>query len=369
MNQELALRTISKLMNWDMERARKEDAWLRLISRIKYDGYRDFLAGARFIENLANWLQQFEKADRENAYLFVRNYLVYLSPAEIQHLVELAYPETVQPFLVSSVAKFKDIQPYQVWSREETKALYKNFLRRCLFLGLSDGSRLDTFRRANAGIVSNEQIVLATQIDDDKWKDLHDDLIKDLNDESAKFLYVFLIDDFIASGKTLLRKENDIWKGKLVRFWKSVNKLGIVESAFDPDYIVCVHHYIASHKVSEEINERYQEALAETAGCGGLFPRVSFSFGTILPEDFPIDSEKVPEFAPIIDKYYDPRIESESIKIGGTDARFGFGGCALPLVLEHNTPNNSIALVWAESEDDDCEHSMRPLFRRRQRHT
>jgi hypothetical protein len=28
--------------------------------------------------------------------------------------------------------------------------------------------------------------------------------------------------------------------------------------------------------------------------------------------------------------------------------KYGYANCALPLVLEHNTPNNSISLLWAD---------------------
>ena len=68
MNQDLALRVLSQIMAWSDERAREEFRWLRLMARLKYDGYRDFQAGMRFIENLATWLQQFEPAEREIAY-------------------------------------------------------------------------------------------------------------------------------------------------------------------------------------------------------------------------------------------------------------------------------------------------------------
>lgn len=59
MNQDFVLKTLSTVMNWETDRARLEFAWLRLMSRIKYDGYQDFLAGMRFIETLADCLQQF----------------------------------------------------------------------------------------------------------------------------------------------------------------------------------------------------------------------------------------------------------------------------------------------------------------------
>ena len=83
MNQDLALRVLSQIMAWSDEHARKEFRWLRLMARLKYDGYRDFQAGMRFIESLATWLQQFDPGERETAYGFVRRSLVYVGPGEI----------------------------------------------------------------------------------------------------------------------------------------------------------------------------------------------------------------------------------------------------------------------------------------------
>ena len=40
MNQELALRTLSQIMDWTDEHARQEFGWLRLMARIKVIVYR-----------------------------------------------------------------------------------------------------------------------------------------------------------------------------------------------------------------------------------------------------------------------------------------------------------------------------------------
>ncbi len=68
MNQELGLRVLGYIMRWDNDRAREEYARLSILARYKYDSYRDFVAGARFIEKLAEWLQQFDQNDREVAF-------------------------------------------------------------------------------------------------------------------------------------------------------------------------------------------------------------------------------------------------------------------------------------------------------------
>ncbi len=365
MNQNLALRVLSEIMRWDDSRARDEFSWLRLMSRLKYDSYRDYVAGARFIECLADWLQQFDQAEREVAYKFVRRTLVFIGPLEMAHLVEHTYPERVQKRLLASVAASMKIPTYLVWAQQEAYRRYKELLRRTLFLGLSDGARIDDFRRANAGVINNEQVVAMPQINDSKWKSLLEKLSADTQTSQAKFAFVYLIDDFMGSGTTLLRKSADSWDGKLVRFWEDTNKLP--ESPFAPDCILCVHHYIGTFEVKSKIEARLKEAIADLKDKIPL-KKVEFSFGTVLPKDLPLDNNRHAEFLDLAKKYYDPSIETKHTKLGGYDVRLGFGQCGLPLVLEHNTPNNSMALLWADTKGEGDTHSMRPLFRRKQRH-
>jgi hypothetical protein len=63
-------------------------------------------------------------------------------------------------------------------------------------------------------------------------------------------------------------------------------------------------------------------------------------------------------------RYYDESIHDVHMKKGGTsDSRYGYGDCGLPLVLHHNTPNNSIALLMSYEE-----LGFRGLFPRIRRH-
>ena len=364
MKQELALEILAKVMKWDTERARQEFAWLSLISRLKCDGYRDFVAGMRFIESLVGWLQQFDQSDRDAAYKFIRHELVYVGSTEMQHLVEQFYPETFCWRILLSVSSDIHIPVWQVYSNSKAMSKFKELQRRTLFVGLSDGAQIDTFRRANIGVVNNEQVVGTYQIDNDKWNSLLTDLRKETGDESAKFDFVFLIDDFIGSGLTLLREKDGKWKGKMVKFWDSIQLR--LDGYFSENWTLCVHHYIGTHKAKLGIEKRNNKAKREKGGS--WFKNVKFSFGISLPKYFPIDKNAESDINNIINRYYDPAIETRHTKVGGEDVRYGFAGCALPLVLEHNTPNNSIALIWAESKGSNNNHTMRPLFRRRQRH-
>jgi len=371
MKEELALQLLSRIMNWDNDRSQKEFSWLRVMSRYKYDDYQDYLAGVRFTESLLYWLQQFEQRDRETAYSFVRHRLVYIGAAELQHLVALMYPETIRKQLVEVVATQLKVPAYNIWKDKNGSEAFKKVLRKTLFFGLSDGARIDAFRRANSGIISNEQVFPSAHIDDGKWNSALTELRDDLEDSSALFESVYLIDDFVGSGATLLRKkcrdgDNKVeWKGKIIRFWEHIQSQK--EKAFTKNWKLYIHHYLATYLASDTIKRLEEEARVDYGSR--WFPGTLFSFGYIFPKDFPITETNCNDFIDIMDKYYDSSIETKHSDVGQNGFRRGFAGCSLPLVLDHNTPNNSVALIWAESVvKSSANHVMRPLFRRRQRH-
>ena len=67
-----------------------------------------------------------------------------------------------------------------------------------------------------------------------------------------------------------------------------------------------------------------------------------------LQESICLTDKSNEAFVRLVQKYYDPSLEDEHTKKGGTDLKFGFAGGGLPVVLHHNTPNNSLFLLWAE---------------------
>lgn len=377
MNQDLALKVLGRIMAWDDERARTEFAWLRLIARFKYDGYRDFQAGMRFVESLSVWLQQFEAEEREIAYAFVRKRLTYVGPAELQRLVEQFYPRTVRDRLNRMIATELGIPRYRALVDEASQKAYAQLRRQTLFMGLSDGARIDGVRHSNAGRLSNEQLVIATQLDTDKWKSILKKLRKESNDENAQFKLVYLIDDFAGTGTSFFRydEEDKKWTGKLMRFRASLDAARKEVPVLADGWQLCVHHYIASDNAKAALTARLAEAktaLNETWWASDIH----LSFGTVFPADFPLAKGRDDAFIDLTEKYYDPIIRTEHTDVGGVEhLGLGYGGCALPLVLEHNTPNNAIALLWAETDGGEREGlekpapPMRPLFRRRQRHS
>ena len=379
MNQDLGLKVLGHIMNWPDDRARQEFNWLKLMARLKYDSYRDFRAGMRFIESLVTWLQQFEKiSERETAYKFVRRTLVYIGPSEMQRIVEQFYPRFVRDRIARMVADECDIPLYRVLSDENAKVAEKRLRRQTLFMGLSDGARVDTIRHTNSGILNNEQIVQVIQINIEKWENLLNDLRRELRDPNARFRIVYLIDDFAGTGTSFLRfnEKREKWEGKLIRFKDSVESVSRQCKLFEENWKLCIHHHIASRFAVESIASQLEKIKATDDFCNGWDPDIDSSFGMIFPSEFPINT--VPgrhdDFIELTQTYYDSEIQTRHTKIGGVcHLGLGYGGCALPLVLEHNTPNNAIALLWAATNGSIRNGvkmpAMRPLFRRRERHT
>ena len=209
-----------------------------------------------------------------------------------------------------------------------------------------------------------------TQIDSDKWEDLLADLREDTHVEDARFRYLFVLDDFTASGTSLLRKPEDKWKGKLVRLWNSLErtKTELKEDPLEEGWTLYVHHYLATPWAVATAKERHADAAKERGD--EWFQKVKFTFSAKLDASIEVTAASDPEFLKLTDTYYDASIEPKRHleECGIDDLRRGYAACSLPLILEHNTPNNSLALLWAESAGTDG-RAMRPLFRRHQRHS
>lgn len=371
MKQKLVLRVLAEAMGWTEEETKSECDWLRLMARLKYDTYQGYQAGVRFIESLVVWVQQFPQNERKIAYDLIRRRMIFVSANELRHLIEQVYPREVQPYLIGRASKQFGIAPYLVWSNPDARAWIEKARRRVLFMGLSDGARTDVLRRANVSRISNEQTVLAPVVDHDKWRDLQAELRKEHDGkDDPKFDCVWVLDDLTASGTTLLRCKDSKWKGKL---WKLRNAIWLARKVLTTEFPLAeqfdlrVHHYLATQEALDEAKARSQQAHQEF-GAAGWFGSVQFSYGMLLSNAVKL-KQPGDSFVDLAQRYYDASIEDRhSEESGQKDVRMGYKGCALPLILEHNTPNNGVALLWADTDGANGAHRMRPLFRRRTRH-
>ena len=386
---------------------------LQFLAEYKYNKYEMYHPGRLFLESLALWLQQFKEDERITALQFLRKRLIFVSRLEFQQLAGLLYHDTIKRTQIDVAADITGFPRYKVraihasntFSEVETSSIY---------VGLSDGARIDYIRRHNLAI-SNEQVLPYYDASETKISEMNRDLRKRLNNPEAGFRCVFLIDDFCGSGRTLLREvvtsrvEGDSpvdiptsWRSKL-RFNSETRELELQYEGeipltslrdlegigTEPGYaqalkeIVRKSKYrdtnlkgaltkIASGPINKFLNKDavviYCPLVATRHAIDRLetlthrlpegFSKLRIRPGAVIDHSLEITSDASP-IGELCEKYYSDEFADEHTGC----VKFGFDRCGLPLVLHHNTPNNSIYLLWARKKED-----FYPLFVRYERH-
>ena len=102
--------------------------------------------------------------------------------------------------------------------------------------------------------------------------------------------------------------------------------------------------YVATRKAIDHISY-WSERFTSENGYKPLQVRVI----CVIEEDEALTRNWPPPLESILTNadYYDPKAFDKHIAVGGTtSAQLGFAACALPVVLSHNTPNNSVYILW-----------------------
>ena len=352
MKRELAEKLLSHYLQWGPAKKAEERRLLEALAAYKYDEYQQFMPGRRFVESLALWLRQFKTVtERELAYEFVKTRVIFVSEAEMNHLVQLAFPTIIRPHLMKLASAQNSIAAYRVKAICSSPE-YRSLLRRTLFLGLSDGARTDQLRRANPHNISNEQIWHAYDVSDPKVADLRAELIKDLGPsvgtENSTFSTIVLLDDFSASGTSYIRRKTETgeWEGKIPKVLRRLKGEDNLGNLVDwPNVRIVVLIYVAATQAVEHIRGMIAEMSVDVA-------QVEFFVLYEIGHDIKLQSPGDDGILSVAEnlKYYDPRADDQNAAVGGTSFQLGYADCRLPVVLAHNTPNNSIYLLWAEEE-------------------
>jgi len=342
---------------------------LDVMAKYKYDHYELYGPGARFFEHLYLWLKQFHSVgERRSALKFIRNHLIFVSQREMQDLARSVYYEAVIPEIINQIIEENGLRKFEYAKAYTTH--FRDYLRQCLFIGLSDGAQINFFRRHHVEL-SQEQILPYYMTSAETY------LLK-LKEETGhqNFRAVFLIDDFTASGYTLIRKERS-GTGKVASLNGALRRVyehheQIIKKASS----VTICHYISTQQTQSHIKKYLPSIRAEMPGYGNkLKTYAAFT----IPEDVRIRSLKrlnsstkqqnqlLARISKMCDRYYDESFETERTRhLGGV--KFGFGQSGLPLVTYSNTPNNTIFLLWVNTRERKESPVFHALFRRIDRH-
>lgn len=365
MRDQNAQKLLARVMGWhDAETVLKYVPNLQLLADYKYDQYQNFAPGRRFIESLALWLNRLAPEHRITALEFVMNRVIYVSDAEFSHLVQIAYPDLILQERMRLVAEEQEIPLHHAGAIARHPRFHELRLK-SLYLGLSDGARTNELRRGSNGDIGNEQIWQAYELSDEKAGDMTESLAESLLKEDfsvtqARFNLIWLLDDFSGSGNTYIRFDaaKKKYKGKIPKIYELLNRGHLVDTSH---YEVFLLLYVATRQGLDHI-EYWSERFTSEFG----YKRLQLRTLSALERETAITHNMPAELKALIETkgYYDEKALDKHLAIGGTDdVRLGFAACALPVVLCHNTPNNSIYLLWGPESS-----SFTGLFPRVSRH-
>lgn len=352
MRDELAGRLLDSILVWTQAEQSEWMSDLRRLAEFKYDSYEGFSAGERFFESLARWLAQFESPEQRRTLIdFVRRSLVFASKDEVAHAIATVYPDFVKPQLIEKVAVQLGLPKFAVRAITSSDA-FRSLRRRTLYLGLSDGARLDILRRSSPEL-SHEQFWLSPELGPRSAKSMLGKLGEALEAQTlpgpCTFQHVVFVDDFYGSGTSLLRRENGDWAGKLKKARSHLEEdhsLSLLEEGFDASVVI----YMASQQATDHI----------AAQLATFQPSWKLLVVNQLPPEFPNQDQSL---ASLCEWFFDDILTDQH----KGRAPHGYANAGLPLVLSHNTPNNSISVLWADSEGRGG-LERRALFPRYERH-
>lgn len=347
MQKELAQRLLTATLNWSPEDIEQYSNLIDNFAELKYDEYQQYRPGSRFVEHLCAWLNQFEAGvEREIALNFLLKKLTFISTSEMHWLIETVYPETILPVFESQAEDLIRNNPSLMSSKDLAIEIIKT---KSLFFALSDGARIDIFRRT-AGL-EHDQVCVDYAISSKKYKEMIKKMDirvskKDTEGEIAgllpnEFEHLFFLDDFSASGVSYLRKEGKNWAGKISKAISNLESRRIIDTKSN------VKIHIILYLATDKAIKRLQDNIRAFCGDNNY-------------ENYEIDIHCIQKVSPVelspqedalFEKHYlnnkKSIADSHYQKGDVTHPHHGFDGCGLALVIHHNTPNNSFPIIWA----------------------
>lgn len=375
MKQILAERLLAKVMNWSEDEVKSELGPLLLLAEIKYDEYHQYGPGMRFIERLARWLGQLVEETPEEttklrltAFNIVRNHLIFISSDEMYSLIGMAYSERILPRQRSFSALTSGIPDHKIRMIEESP-VFRSLVTKTLFIGLSDGSQIGMLRRMNPKTIDHEFTLLNYDQTEEKATSIVAKLSAALSqiglpEDEPKFSFLVLVDDFTASGTSFIRNEEGTYKGKLVKVIESLQAGKAMAPLVDlSNLTIQVLFYVSTQHALERIREQVETFKFERAcevevivEAVHVIPGNAMQVGA---EDAEIDAFLKVRFA----TFRDSVVDEHYLKGNCSAEHRGFNSGDLALVLFHNSPNNSLPVLWFDAEGKN-----QALFPRTTRH-
>ena len=157
MKSELAEGILKAVVDWDVDRFAKELQDIQVIAEYKYNDYQQYTHGMRYVESLALWLRKFSPSEIDIAYTLIKKRLIFISEEQMRQLISVSFEMCMKEYLLLQTKNY--CKASSISDSTMRKRIFNIMRRKALFLGLSDGSHMDYFRRQNP-MLSNEQVFI-----------------------------------------------------------------------------------------------------------------------------------------------------------------------------------------------------------------
>ena len=370
MKEGLGEKAVSKVMVWRTpEQAQGSHRRLRALAASGCGDYMRLRPGMRLVESMALWLSRFKPDERQAAHGFVVKRVIFITRSRMEHAASIACPDLVAPPALIRQAADEPSGRLLFWRVWEVLGSdeFRMLLAQCLLAGTSGGSHMDLFRSSSdGGDTGHEQALRPHEASGSRSSNLAGKLEDRMSKYGGRadppallFRNVLLIDDSSASGKPHLRGPNAA--GNIARFRESINgQRGQMPGPADKgDLRVHVLLCAATDRAVDAIRDASRRPL----------PGVSLTVDAVraIPSGIKLGEDRGPDFCRLAsrdqDKYGRSTPPDRRIREGASEKPYPwFGQCALPPVLRHNTPSNSLPILHASEKNFAGPH---PRIRRR----
>jgi hypothetical protein len=306
------------------------------LATLKFDRYEQYPPLTTFADALLAWLRQAAAADRAAMLTWLHHNLVFISPEQMRSLVQ-AFADD---WLVTATMQLAATAQLAGSGGEDRnggsrQAAVEQHLRGTAVCALSDGVPLAALRRATR-YLSHDQF----------WTDIRSLLVS-----RPRLRHVVLVDDFSGTGKSLAFRTDD---------GSCVGRIGNLHEALrdwpaGPGGDACPGDAglgdVATPAVSLVLLIATADALEHLAGLLAPWGYGVHALQVISAPPVTAEAEWSARYLGITP---DPTAK--------THINAGYRGGNLPLVLHHNTPNDSYALLWSSGTPGG--RPWQPLFPR-----
>lgn len=284
------------------------------------------------------WLNNFETDEEKEMALYLLSEFMYFGDIQIRILLKTLFRDYFKYPLVMEIRKKNN----DTMDPSIIEPLFNEHLRNTRFMGIGNPSEsgahlLYFFRQENN--LSKKQFINTYEIE---------------NEENNNVNHVIFIDDFCGSGSQANNES----------YIKYVNELKLKNRDIKIDYLMLIGTTYGIDNIRKKGIFSRVDAVIKLDNTFKCFDIKSRYFRNELPYD-------ITRFKTLANKYGLPlaRIicqkennfnDEDEINFCASKNVFGFGDCQLLIGFNHNTPDNSLPIIWFNEK----EHQWNPIFKR-----